>query len=107
MAHPSTDELIDLANRRLFSTGEMEVIADAVARATVRELLNSSEFMHSTCRFKTLDPAGHQVDHDNIKVIITFLERVNNIKWGIPRTIVTVVVGAGCIWLLKYYKIFQ
>jgi hypothetical protein len=94
-------------DRRRFSSHEVERIAKAVAGATVQELLNNSEFMHSSCKFNGTDPAIHRQQHDDIKEIIELFKRVNAIKWGVPKTIVTVVVGAMCLWLLKYYKVFQ
>jgi len=101
------NEAVVPTDRRRFSSYEVENIAKAVASATVQELLNNSEFMHSSCRFNGTDPSTHRQEHDDIKEIIELFKRVNNIKWGVPKTIVTVVVGAGCLWLLKYYKVFQ
>jgi len=99
-------DIFDSGLRR-FSPEEVERIAKAVSSATVKELLNNSEFMHASCRFHTLDPEQHRLQHDDIKEIIDLFKRVNSIKWGVPKTIVTVIVGAGCLWLLKYYKVFQ
>lgn len=104
MDWPSESRSVD---RRRLSEEEVTRIAAVAAQATVDALMNDSQFVHATCKFRGISEEQHVQDHKNIQEMAAFFKRANEIKWTVPKTIVTVAVSAAVIFLLKYYKIFQ
>jgi|LGVE01.1.fsa_nt_gb hypothetical protein len=73
-----------------------------IAAAVAAELSADMELRHDACKFG-IDPGQHQRDHEQMQEMAVFFARVNNIKWSIPRTVVSIIVALAVVTLLKSF----
>lgn len=93
--------------KRAFTEEDVEAIGEAAARAALKQYLVDENLRMHTCLYSAVDPGQHEQDHDDIREIINFFRRVNEMKWVIPKTVIGVIVTAAVIAWMKWSKIFQ